>query len=235
MAAFAVASVASAFAGSVGALWAAAATPAGRAVLLVVLFGGAGRRERPRRQAGARLVEAATVAKLLPLVVLVGVGIWSVQPGVPELSGPSCARRARPDRHRADLRLSRRRDRAGAERRSARSGAHGAARAVPRARDHDDAVSADPEGGAGTARAGDRRLRRRAAGRGGGARSRVRRPAAGPGRRHRLDVRLRRRRHAWQPAHAVRVRARRRPAGGGRARPSALPHAVRGDRASTPC
>jgi len=80
MAAFAVASVASAFAGSVAAVWTPAATATGRAVLLVVLMGVvAGVNVRGVRF-GAFLVETATVAKLLPLIVLVAVGLWSVNP-----------------------------------------------------------------------------------------------------------------------------------------------------------
>ena len=80
MAAFAVASVASAFAGSVAAVWAPAATPAGRAVLLVVLMGVVAAVNVRGVRFGAFVVETATVAKLLPLVVLVAVGLWSVNP-----------------------------------------------------------------------------------------------------------------------------------------------------------
>jgi basic amino acid/polyamine antiporter, APA family len=80
MAAFAVASVATAFAGSVGAVWAPVATPAGRSVLLSVLFAVLAAVNVRGVRFGARLVETATVAKLLPLVVLVAVGLWSVNP-----------------------------------------------------------------------------------------------------------------------------------------------------------
>src|SRR5258705_5164880 len=80
MAAFAVASVASAFTGSVGALWAPVATPAGRAVVLVVLFAVLATVNVRGVTFGARLVEAVTVAKLLPLVVLVCAGLWFVNP-----------------------------------------------------------------------------------------------------------------------------------------------------------
>jgi len=78
MVTFAVASVASAFAGSVGVMSGAAATPAGRAVVIAVLFAVlAGVNVRGVR-IGARLVEVVTAAKLLPLVVFVVAGIWFV-------------------------------------------------------------------------------------------------------------------------------------------------------------
>jgi len=80
MATFAVASVASAFAGSVGALWPAATAPAVRAILIVALFAGLAAVNIRGVKPGVGLVEAMTFAKLLPLVALVGVGIWSVNP-----------------------------------------------------------------------------------------------------------------------------------------------------------
>ena len=80
MATFAVASVASAFAGSVGVLWPIATTPAGRAVLIAALFAGLAAVNVRGVKPGVRLVEAMTIAKLLPLLMLVGVGIWFVNP-----------------------------------------------------------------------------------------------------------------------------------------------------------
>jgi APA family basic amino acid/polyamine antiporter len=80
MAAFAVASVASAFTGSVGALWTPATTPAGRAIVLVVLFAVLAAVNVRGVTFGARLVETVTVAKLLPLLVFVGAGLWFVNP-----------------------------------------------------------------------------------------------------------------------------------------------------------
>ena len=80
MATFAVASVASAFAGSVGVLWPFATTPAGRAALIAVLFAGLAAVNVRGVKPGARLVEVMTIAKLLPLLALVGAGIWSVNP-----------------------------------------------------------------------------------------------------------------------------------------------------------
>jgi basic amino acid/polyamine antiporter, APA family len=80
MATFAVASVASAFAGSLGVLWPVATTPAGRAVLIAALFAGLAAVNVRGVKPGVRLVEVMTIAKLLPLLTLVGVGIWFVNP-----------------------------------------------------------------------------------------------------------------------------------------------------------
>src|SRR5258708_565975 len=80
-AAFAVASVSSAFAGSIGALWPAADSPAGRAILIAVLFTVLAAINVRGVRPGIRLVETMAVAKLLPLLVLVGGGIWFVNPG----------------------------------------------------------------------------------------------------------------------------------------------------------
>jgi len=80
MAAFAVASVASAFAGSVGAVWAPVTTPAGRALLLVAVITVLAAVNVRGVTFGARLVETVTIAKLLPLVLLLAVGFWSVNP-----------------------------------------------------------------------------------------------------------------------------------------------------------
>src|SRR5207244_606966 len=92
VASFAVASVASAFAGSLGVFWPAAAAGVVRAAVLVLLFGSLAwvnvRGVRP----GAGLVEVMTVAKLLPLVALVAAGIWFVRgeylvwPSIPAVS-----------------------------------------------------------------------------------------------------------------------------------------------------
>ena len=78
MALFAVASVASAFAASVGVLWPAATTAAGRAVLLLTLFALLAFVNVRGVNPGARLVEIVTAAKLVPLLVLVGAGVWFV-------------------------------------------------------------------------------------------------------------------------------------------------------------
>lgn len=86
MAAFAVASVASAFAGSIGAVWPPVTTAAGRAVLLIVVIAVLAAVNVRGVRFGAWLVETATVAKLLPLIVLVAVGLWSVNPDDVRLS-----------------------------------------------------------------------------------------------------------------------------------------------------
>ena len=80
MAAFAVASVASAFAGSVGALWSAASAPPMRALLLIALFGGLAAINVRGVRLGAGVIEVMTAAKLLPLLVFVAAGIWAVNP-----------------------------------------------------------------------------------------------------------------------------------------------------------
>src|SRR5262245_40344909 len=68
MAAFAVASVASAFAGSVGALWSGATAPPVRALLLIALFGGLAAINVRGVKLGARVIEIITAVKLLPLI-----------------------------------------------------------------------------------------------------------------------------------------------------------------------
>jgi basic amino acid/polyamine antiporter, APA family len=80
MATFAVASVSSAFAGSVGALWTAAASPAARAALIALLFASLAAVNVLGVRPGVRVVEAMTVAKLLPLLIFVGTGVWAVNP-----------------------------------------------------------------------------------------------------------------------------------------------------------
>ena len=85
MAAFAVASVASAFAGSVGALWTSGTDPTGRALVLIALFAVLAAVNVRGVIFGARLVETVTVAKLLPLVVLVAAGLWFVNPDFVQL------------------------------------------------------------------------------------------------------------------------------------------------------
>jgi amino acid transporter len=92
MATFAVASVSSAFAGSVGALWPPAASPAFRAVLIAALFGLLAAVNVRGVKLGVRLVEVMTLAKLFPLVVLVVGGIWFVDPAALHWPGmPSAA------------------------------------------------------------------------------------------------------------------------------------------------
>src|SRR4051794_10877758 len=80
MATFAVASVSSAFAGSVGALAPIAASFAGRTVLIAALFAALAAVNVRGVKPGVRLVEIMTAAKLLPLLFLVATGIWLVHP-----------------------------------------------------------------------------------------------------------------------------------------------------------
>jgi basic amino acid/polyamine antiporter, APA family len=72
---FAVASVASAFAGSLGAVWPIAAAQAGRAVVLVALFGMLAAINIRGVAPSGWLIETVTVAKLLPLLILVAAGL----------------------------------------------------------------------------------------------------------------------------------------------------------------
>jgi amino acid transporter len=75
---FAAASVASALAGSLGAVWPIFATQAGRAAALAALFGLLALINIRGVTPSGRLIEGVTVAKLLPLVVLVGAGAFYV-------------------------------------------------------------------------------------------------------------------------------------------------------------
>jgi basic amino acid/polyamine antiporter, APA family len=92
MATFAVASVASAFAGSVGVLWPTLTAPAARAALIALLFAALATVNVRGVKPGVRLVEVVTIAKLAPLLVLVATGIWFVKaeylrwPAMPDAS-----------------------------------------------------------------------------------------------------------------------------------------------------
>jgi amino acid transporter len=77
-ASFAVASVASALVGSIGVFWPGADAGLPRALILASLFGGLAFVNVRGVARGARVIEIATVAKLLPLFVLAGVGLWLV-------------------------------------------------------------------------------------------------------------------------------------------------------------
>ena len=97
-AAFAVASVASAFAGSVGALVPALAGSIGRATLIALVFVALAALNVRGVRWGAHVVQLATAAKLLPLAIFVATGIWFVNggalrwPGLPstETLGRTC-------------------------------------------------------------------------------------------------------------------------------------------------
>jgi amino acid transporter len=90
MATFAVASVSSAFAGSVGALWPAADSLVARAILIAALFAALAAVNVRGVRPGIRVVEVMAIAKLLPLLTLVVGGVWLVNPsylrwpGMPE-------------------------------------------------------------------------------------------------------------------------------------------------------
>lgn len=77
-AAFAAGSVASAFAASMAVALPWVGTPAGRVSLLLALFSLLAFVNVRGVQPGGRLVEAMTVAKLTPLLVLIAAGVWFV-------------------------------------------------------------------------------------------------------------------------------------------------------------
>lgn len=88
MASFAVASVASAFAGSIGALTSIVDNQAARGALLASLFGALAFVNVRGVRSGSRVVQVVTVAKLLPLAILVVSGIWSIDPDALRWPGP---------------------------------------------------------------------------------------------------------------------------------------------------
>ena len=73
-----VASVAAAFAGTAGVLWPAFAGGPARALLLAGLFGALAFVNVRGIKPGIRLVEVITAAKLIPLLLLVIAGVWSL-------------------------------------------------------------------------------------------------------------------------------------------------------------
>jgi basic amino acid/polyamine antiporter, APA family len=86
---FSVASVATAFAGSLGVIWAPLGSGVIRAAILAALFGGLAVVNVRGVKPGIRLVEAITVAKLAPLLVLIVAGAWAVNPGYLKFSMPT--------------------------------------------------------------------------------------------------------------------------------------------------
>jgi amino acid transporter len=83
MASFAVASVASAWAGSIGALVPAFDGAAPRAVLIAALFAVLAVINIRGVTAGSRVVQVVTAAKLLPLAVFVASGLWFLRASAP--------------------------------------------------------------------------------------------------------------------------------------------------------
>jgi amino acid transporter len=71
-----VASVASALVGSLAVFWPPAGEGVMRALVLIALFGGLALVNVRGVTPGVRVIEAMTVAKLLPLLILVGAGLW---------------------------------------------------------------------------------------------------------------------------------------------------------------
>jgi basic amino acid/polyamine antiporter, APA family len=84
-----VASVATAFAGSVGVLWPPLGAGGLRALVLVGLFAALAVVNVRGIKIGIRLVEAITAAKLIPLLFLVVVGAWSMNPEFLRFSMPT--------------------------------------------------------------------------------------------------------------------------------------------------
>jgi len=86
-----VASVATAFAGSVGVFWPPLNQGVLRALLLIVLFAALALVNIRGIKPGIRLVELITAAKLIPLFVLIGVGAWSLNPDFLQASVPTAS------------------------------------------------------------------------------------------------------------------------------------------------
>lgn len=84
-----VASVATAFAGAVGVFWPPLNQGALRALLLITLFATLAMINVRGIKPGIRLVEAMTAAKLIPLLLLIAVGVWSLNPEFLKMSIPT--------------------------------------------------------------------------------------------------------------------------------------------------
>lgn len=76
---FATAAVASAFTGAAGVFWPVLATGAPRALVLIAMFGTLAAVNIRGVREGTRLIEVVTVAKLLPLVLFILVGMFFVR------------------------------------------------------------------------------------------------------------------------------------------------------------
>lgn len=86
---FSVASVATAFAGSVGVIWTPLGSGVLRALTLGILFAGLAVVNVRGVKPGIRLVEAITAAKLTPLLLLIVVGVWSLHADYLKFSWPT--------------------------------------------------------------------------------------------------------------------------------------------------
>jgi APA family basic amino acid/polyamine antiporter len=86
---FSVASVATAFAGSLGVIWAPLGSGVLRGFVLALLFGGLAFVNVRGVKPGIRLVEAITAAKLVPLLLLIAAGAWALNPAYLRFSMPT--------------------------------------------------------------------------------------------------------------------------------------------------
>ncbi|MEP6690564.1 MAG: APC family permease [Gemmatimonadaceae bacterium] len=77
---FATAAVANGFAASLAALWAPLGSPPARALIIAALFAVLAATNIRGVGSGVRLIEMVTVAKLVPLLVFVAVGVFFVRP-----------------------------------------------------------------------------------------------------------------------------------------------------------
>lgn len=85
---FSVATVAAAFAAALGVIWSPLGLGLPRAIVLAMLFAGLAFVNIRGVKPGVRLVETITAAKLLPLLVLIGVGVWSINPAYLKMELP---------------------------------------------------------------------------------------------------------------------------------------------------
>jgi APA family basic amino acid/polyamine antiporter len=88
---FSVATVAAAFASSLGVIWSPLGLGVPRALILAILFAGLAVINTRGVKPGVRLVETLTAAKLLPLLVLIAVGVWAIHPDYLVMSLPSAS------------------------------------------------------------------------------------------------------------------------------------------------
>jgi len=86
---FSVASVATAFAGSLGVLWPPLGAGVARALVLALLFAGLALVNVRGIKPGIRLIEFITAAKLMPLLVLIIVGAWAINPEFLRMTMPT--------------------------------------------------------------------------------------------------------------------------------------------------